>query len=128
MQPSVVERLYDEVMDIVDIVSENIYVYMNARKMSVAQLAKRSGVSARTINYALSKEGNITIRNLYFIAKGLGVSPANLVEKNKGINAKIINAATDMSEPEVDQTIDFINYIKSKKTVPNYKIYLLNNL
>lgn len=35
----------------------------------------------------------------------------SVVEKNKGINAKIINAATDMSEPEVDQTIDFINYI-----------------
>jgi XRE family aerobic/anaerobic benzoate catabolism transcriptional regulator len=66
-------------MDVLRIVAGRVRVARRARKLTIRDLAERSGVSVRFLVHLESGRGNISIRRLADLAHALEMSPADLL-------------------------------------------------
>jgi transcriptional regulator with XRE-family HTH domain len=82
------------------IVAINVRYHRARARLSLAQLAKRSGVAKATLSSLEAGAGNPTIQTLWAIADALGTSFSDLlVEPAEGVEVKVTRLLDDLAPP-----------------------------
>jgi transcriptional regulator with XRE-family HTH domain len=75
-------KLNHRMMNIIQIVAKNIKKYRLLKDLTQEQLAELSGLHRTYVGSVERAERNLSLENLERIAKALGVSPRDLLDKD----------------------------------------------
>lgn len=89
-----------------EIVAANLRLHRARARLSLAELAKRSGVAKATLSSLEAGVGNPTIQTLWAIANALGTSFSDLLaEPAEGVEVQVTRLLEDQTPPAAGQEI-----------------------
>lgn len=101
---------------VLDYLITNIKQKVKNKGYSIAELSKRSGVSARAINYILNKERKPNVQLVSQIAQGLGCNTWDLLmPPSDKTHWRIHQEAPLLTEEEAEKVNEYIKFLKSTR-------------
>lgn len=101
--------------EIIEIISQNL----SAKDMSVSELSRRVGMAKSAVSRYMNKTREFPLNRAEDFARALNISTEYLLGfDNKSNNEDTIAAhfdKDDLTEDEMKEVEDFINYLKSKR-------------
>lgn len=88
---------------------------LDTKKVSAAELSRRTGISEATISRYLSGKYEAKQRSIFVISKALSVSPDYLLGTDNEVVENVITLFNSLTEEHRLDAIDYMKYLKSKE-------------